>query len=86
MLGRGKLKEIYFLFKYNLDKSILKETWFPRLVTVISGRSKGASEKSGILCSWEGPLGTPLPLDFQGTLGCLGKPCRLRFFSKGVER
>ena len=21
---------------------------------------KGASEKSGILCSWEGPLGTPL--------------------------
>ena len=25
MLGRGKLKEIYFLFKYNLDKSILKE-------------------------------------------------------------
>ena len=34
--------------------------WFPRLVPVISGRSKGASEKSGILCSWEGPLGTPL--------------------------
>ena len=36
--------------------------WFPRLVPVISGRSKGASEKSGILCSWEGPLGTPLGL------------------------
>ena len=34
--------------------------WFPRLVPVISGRSKGASEKSGILCSWEGSLGTPL--------------------------
>ena len=34
--------------------------WFLRLVPVISGRSKGASEKSGILCSWEGPLGTPL--------------------------
>ena len=34
--------------------------WFPRLVPVISGRSKGASEKSGLLCSWEGPLGTPL--------------------------
>ena len=34
--------------------------WFPRLVPVISGRFKGASEKSGILCSWEGPLGTPL--------------------------
>ena len=34
--------------------------WFPRLVPVISGRSKGASEKSGILCSSEGPLGTPL--------------------------
>ena len=33
---------------------------FPRLVPVISGRYKGASEKSGILCSWEGPLGTPL--------------------------
>ena len=33
---------------------------FPRLVPVISGRSKGASEKSGILCSWEGSLGTPL--------------------------
>ena len=27
-----------------------------------------------------------MPLDFQVTLGCLGKPCRLRFFSKGVER
>ena len=25
MLGREKHKEIYFLFKYNLDKSILKE-------------------------------------------------------------
>ena len=24
--------------------------------------TKGASEKSGILCSWEGPLGTPLGL------------------------
>ena len=34
--------------------------WFPRLVPVISGRPKVASEKSGILCSWEGPLGTPL--------------------------
>ena len=36
--------------------------WFPRLVPVISGRSKGASENSGILWCWEGPLGTPLSL------------------------
>ena len=31
-----------------------------RRMPVISGRSKGASEKSGILCSLEGSLGTPL--------------------------
>ena len=38
--------------------------WLP--VPVISGRSKGASEKSGILCSWEGSLGTPLGLAQRG--------------------
>ena len=37
---------------------------FPRLVPVTSGSfsSQGASEKSGILWSWERPLGTPLGL------------------------
>ena len=35
---------------------------FPRLVQVTSGSSHGASEKSGKLWSWEGPLGTPLGL------------------------
>ena len=28
----------------------------------IQGASQGASEKSGILWSWDGPLGTPLGL------------------------
>ena len=35
---------------------------FPRLVLVTSGDSQGAYEKSGILWSWEGPLGAPLGL------------------------
>ena len=35
---------------------------FPRLVLVTSGSFKCASEKSGIVLSWEGPLGTPLGL------------------------
>ena len=35
---------------------------FPRLVHVMSGSFSGASEKSGILWSWEWPLGTPLGL------------------------
>ena len=29
---------------------------------LVQGASQGASEKSGILWTWEGPLGTPLGL------------------------
>ena len=43
-----------------LSQGVAGNPGFPRHVPVISGRSKGASEKSGILWSWEGPLGTPL--------------------------
>ena len=34
----------------------------PRLVPVTSGSFSGCLEKSGLLWSWEGPLGTPLGL------------------------
>ena len=35
---------------------------FPQVVTVTSGSFSGAYEKSGILWSWEWPLGNPLGL------------------------
>ena len=35
---------------------------FTRIVLVPQGASQGASEKSGMLWIWEGPLGTPLGL------------------------
>ena len=37
-------------------------TGFPQLVPVTSGSFSGCLEKSGLLWSWEGPLGTPLGL------------------------
>ena len=59
--------------------------WFPRLVPVISGRSKGASEKSGILSIWEGSLGTPLGSvpACPGTFGGRRKAVRDRFALQG---
>ena len=46
---------------------------------VISGRSKGDSEKSGILCSWEGSLGTPC----ASQQGWIGPHLELRRESQG---
>ena len=39
-----------------------RNTGFLRLVPVTSGSFSGCLEKSGLLWSWEGPLGTPLGL------------------------
>ena len=45
-----------------LSRVVAGNPGVPQLVSVTSGSSPGASEKSGIVWIWEGPLGTPLGL------------------------